>query len=158
MIAAISRRMFWPSARMSPPSRIATASPMAGWPLTRNSGCGGSATPRRTSAMSPSRISRPSATKLTASMSSAVSKAPETRTEQALVPGLHHAGRQHQVLRLQRLDQRRVVQPEPGQPLGREFDEDYLVLRAQDLDLRDVGHLQQAGAHLLDLVAQLAVA
>ena len=33
----------WPKARMSPPSRIAIASPIAGSPLTRNSGCGGSA-------------------------------------------------------------------------------------------------------------------
>ncbi len=32
-----------PSARMSPPSRMAMARPIAGWPLTRNIGCGGSA-------------------------------------------------------------------------------------------------------------------
>lgn len=31
-----------PSARTSPPSRIAMASPIAGLPLTRNMGCGGS--------------------------------------------------------------------------------------------------------------------
>ena len=41
-LAAVTSRivcwMFWPSARMSPPSRIAMASPMAGLPLTRNSG------------------------------------------------------------------------------------------------------------------------
>ena len=32
-----------PSARMSPPSRMAMPRPIAGWPLTRNIGCGGSA-------------------------------------------------------------------------------------------------------------------
>ena len=39
---AIVFLMFLPSARMSPPSRIAIARPMAGSPLTRNIGCGGS--------------------------------------------------------------------------------------------------------------------
>ena len=33
---------FLPSVRMSPPSRMAMAMPMAGVPLTRNIGCGGS--------------------------------------------------------------------------------------------------------------------
>jgi hypothetical protein len=34
--------MFSPRDRMSPPSRMAMARPMAGVPLTRNKGCGGS--------------------------------------------------------------------------------------------------------------------
>ena len=42
LMSAISLRMFSPSARMSPASRIAMASPIAGCPLTRNMGCGGS--------------------------------------------------------------------------------------------------------------------
>ena len=44
----------------------------------------------------------------------------------------------------------------PGELLGRELDEDLLVLRAEHLDLGDVGHLQQARARRLDVVAQLA--
>ena len=55
-----------------------------------------------------------------------------------------------------RRDDRRVVEAQAGQPLGRELDVDLLVLRAQHLDLRDVGHLQQARARGLDVVAQLA--
>ncbi len=43
VISFIARLRFRPSARISPPSRIAMARPMAGCPLTRNCGCGGSA-------------------------------------------------------------------------------------------------------------------
>ncbi len=79
LMSAISLRTLAPSARMSPASRIAIASPMAGLPLTRNIGCGGSTDPRRTVAMSPSRKMRSPSTKLTASMSFSESKAPVTR-------------------------------------------------------------------------------
>ncbi len=79
LMSAISLRTFAPSARMSPASRIAIARPIAGFPLTRNIGCGGSTKPRRTVAMSPSRMMRSPATKLTASMSRSESKAPVTR-------------------------------------------------------------------------------
>ena len=58
VMSAIALRMLRPSARMSPASRIAIARPMAGLPLTRNIGCGGSTKPRRTVAMSPSRMMR----------------------------------------------------------------------------------------------------
>ncbi len=64
---------------MSPASRIAIARPIAGLPLTRNIGCGGSTKPRRTVAMSPSRKMRSPETKLTFSMSRSVSNAPVTR-------------------------------------------------------------------------------
>ena len=59
VISSMVRCMFRPSVRMSPPSRMAMARPIAGLPFTRNIGCGGSAKPRRTWAMSPSRIRRP---------------------------------------------------------------------------------------------------
>ena len=85
-ISAIAALMLRPSARMSPASRIATARPMAGWPLTRNIGCGGSAVPRRTSAMSPRRKTRSPATKLTLRISLSLAKAPETRTERRSSP------------------------------------------------------------------------
>ena len=77
---------------------------------------------------------------------------------QRLVAGLDRAGRPDDVLRLQRGDQRRAVDAEAGELLHREFDEDPLVLRAEDLDLRDIGDVQQLGADLLDIVAQLAMA
>ena len=49
-----------------------------------------------------------------------------------------------------------AVDAEAGQFLDRELDEDPLVLRADDLDLRDVRHEQQARARRLDEVAHLA--
>ena len=70
---------------MSPPSRMATARPMADFPSTRNIGCGGSTAARRTSAMSPRRSSLPPAVKLTARMSASERKAPETRSVTASV-------------------------------------------------------------------------
>ncbi|EXI69763.1 MAG: hypothetical protein AW08_00256 [Candidatus Accumulibacter adjunctus] len=77
--SAITLRTLSPRARMSPASRMAIARPMAGLPLTRNIGCGGSVKPRRTLAMSPRRKMRSPATMFTASMSRSESKAPETR-------------------------------------------------------------------------------
>jgi len=81
--SAVSRASTWriltPRARMSPPSRIAIASPIAGLPLARNIGCGGSAKPRVTRAMSARRMMRPPATKLMSRMSCSVANAPVTR-------------------------------------------------------------------------------
>ena len=74
-----------------------------------------------------------------------------------LVTGLQDARGPDRILGLQRRDQRRIVEAEGGEPLGRELEKDLLVLGAQDLDLRDVGHQQEAGAHVLDVVAQLAL-
>ncbi len=79
-MSAISFVRLVPRARMSPPSRMAIASPIDGLPFTRNIGWGGSTNPRRTSAMSPKRMLRPPATKLTPRMSSSLSNAPETRS------------------------------------------------------------------------------
>ena len=78
-ISAIAVRMFLPSVRMSAWSRIEIARPMAGWPLTRNIGVGGSTKPRLTVAMSPRRMMRSPTTMLTFSMSRSLSKAPLTR-------------------------------------------------------------------------------
>ena len=70
-----------PRPRMSPPSRMAMARPMAALPLTRNIGCGGSASVRRTSAMSRRRIRRPLDRKLTSSRSFSERKAPLMRID-----------------------------------------------------------------------------
>ena len=71
--------------------------------------------------------------------------------------GLNRAGRPHDVLRLQRGDQGGAVDAEAGELLHREFDEDPLVLRAQNFDLGYVGHVQQLRADVLDIVAQFAM-
>ena len=77
--------------------------------------------------------------------------------QKLLVAGLQGAGGADRVLRLQRGDQGRPVDPEAGELLRRELDENLLVLRAEDLDLRHVRNLQQARADVLDIVAQLAM-
>ncbi len=74
-----------------------------------------------------------------------------------LVAGLQDACGPDGILRLERRDQSRIVEAEGGQALGRELEEDLLVLGAEDLDLRDVGDQQQARARILDEVAQLAM-
>ena len=63
--------------------------------------------------------------------------------QQLLIAGLDGAGRADDVLRLQGGDQRGAVDPEAGELLHRELDEDPLVLRAEHLDLRYVGDQQQ---------------
>ena len=141
---------------MSPPSRMAMARPIAGLPLTRNMGCGGSAKPRRIVAMSRRRIMRPLATKLMLRRSSSDSKAPVTRSSRFSLPVWMVPAGLHDVLRLKGGDQRRAVDPEAGELFHRELDEDPLVLRAQHLDLRHVGDLQQARSDILDMIAQLA--
>ena len=57
------------------------------------------------------------------------------------VAGLDRAGRVDDVLRLQAAISADAVDAEAGELLHRELDEDPLVLRAQNLDLRDVGTL-----------------
>ena len=47
--------------------------------------------------------------------------------------------------------------PRPASCCGRKLDEDLLVLRAEELDFRDVRNLQQPRADVLDIVAQLAL-
>ena len=80
LISAMALATLRPSARVSPPSRMAMASPMAGSPSIRNMGWGGSVKPRRTSAMSRSRSIRSPTAKVTSAMSCSDPKAPETRS------------------------------------------------------------------------------
>ena len=61
------------------------------------------------------------------------------------------------VLGADRGQQGRAVDAEAGQLLHRELDEDHLVLGADDVDLGDVRHVEELGADLLHVVAQLAV-
>ena len=74
-----------------------------------------------------------------------------------LVAGLDDARRQDHVLGPERVHEGRLVEPEAGELLGRELDEDGLVLRPQHLDLENVRHAQQPRADVLGVVAQLAM-
>ena len=47
--------------------------------------------------------------------------------------------------------------PETGELLHREFDKYLFVLSTEDLDLRDVRHLHQPRADILDVVTELAM-
>ena len=76
---------------------------------------------------------------------------------QRLVSGLKRACRADSVLRPQRCDQRTAVDAEASELLSGKLDEDLFVLRAEDLNLRDVRHLEQARADVLDIIAQLAM-
>ncbi len=69
-----------PSTRMSPPSFIATARPMASSPMKRMRGAGGSLKPRRTSATSPMRKVRPATRIGKLRICSTVWKLPDTRS------------------------------------------------------------------------------
>ena len=61
------------------------------------------------------------------------------------------------VLRLEGGQQALFVEPKPGKPLGRELQKYLLVLRPDDVDLRDVGDVQELRADVLHVVPQLAV-
>ena len=77
--------------------------------------------------------------------------------EDLFVPGLHHALRGDGVLGLQGGDQRGAVDPEARQLLGRELHVDALVLRPEDVDLRDVRQLKELLSNFVDVVPQLPV-
>ena len=61
------------------------------------------------------------------------------------------------VLLLQSLDQLGNVEPHGGELLRGELQVDFLVLGAEEVDLRHVRHAEQFGAHALGIVAQLAL-
>ena len=142
---------------MLPPSRIAIARPIAGSPLTRNIGCGGSARPRRTVAISRSRIRRPFTTKVTFSRSFSEFERACCSKRESLVSRLNGPGRNDDVLRFERGGQRGPVDAQSRKLLSRKLDEDFLILLAEELNLRYVGHLQQFRANILDVIAKLTM-
>jgi hypothetical protein len=71
---------------------------------------------------------------------------------QVLVTGLQDPGRADDILRCQGRGQSRAVDPETCKLLDREFDQDLLVLSADDLDFRDVRHLHQPVTDMVDIV------
>ena len=70
---------------------------------------------------------------------------------------MNRAGWPYDVLRLQCRDQCRSVDPQAGEFLHREFDEDPLVLRPQQFDFRYVRHQEQLRADILDAITQFAM-
>ena len=89
-------------------------------------------------------------------MSASDPNAPETRTDRRSSSVWMAPDGRTTFCALQGGEKRAAVDAEICEFLDRELDEDPLVLRADDLDLRDVGHEKQTRADLLDLVAQFA--
>ena len=83
---------------------------------------------------------------------------PPTRTCRFSRAGIQHAGALDRVLRTELGDDLVHVQPELGQALLRDLDEDLLGLHAEELDLGHVGHAQQPLAHRLGVDAQFLAA
>ena len=73
------------------------------------------------------------------------------------VAGLHHALRRDGVLGVEGGDQRGAVDPEASELLGRELHIDALVLRPEDVDLRDVRQLEELLADVVHGVPELAM-
>ena len=75
----------------------------------------------------------------------------------AIVGGLEHAGGRHRVLRVERLRRSAAGVNAERRELGvRDLDVDLLLLLAEEIDLGDVGHAQQLGAHAIGVFLQLA--
>ena len=77
--------------------------------------------------------------------------------ENLLLTGLYHTRRDDGILGLQRGHERRPVDAETCQLFGREFHVDALVLRPENVDLRDVGLRQKLFADLIHIVPELPV-
>ena len=69
--------------------------------------------------------------------------------------GLDDAGRGDRILGLERLDHVLLADAESRHLARREFQEDRLVLGADQVDLADVRHRENLGPHVLDIVAHL---
>ncbi len=74
----------------------------------------------------------------------------------ALRAGLHGSGRRNRVLRLEALNHRIPIETEPRDLLGRHVEVDDLVLGSDQIDLSGGRDLQDVGAGLFGVVAQLA--
>ena len=122
-----------------------------------NIGCGGSAKPRRTRAMSLKRSMRPPAAKLMFAISCSDWKPPDTRIEMFSSPVLiTPAGRTLFCVCSAAIRADRSI-PSVASSLVENSTKDHLVLRPQKLDLGHVGDVKQSRADVLDTVAQLAL-
>jgi uncharacterized protein YerC len=84
------------------------------------------------------------------------SKLPGCAHRNPLRPGLDHPGRGHGVLRLQALHHLALVNAQGRQFARGEIQVNHFVLLADHLDLAQPRHRTDLGAHLLDVIAQLA--
>ena len=73
----------------------------------------------------------------------------------ALGAGLHRPGRRNCVLRLQALNHLLPIQPQTGDLFGGDIEVDDLVLRTDQVDLSGARDLENVGARLFGVVAQL---
>ena len=128
---------------------------MAGWPLNRNSVCGGSSVSAADGgdvAQSEEAIVDAQVEAAQALLRRELSGHPDA---DAFGAGLDHAGRRDRILGLERLHDVLLADAEGGHLARRELQEDHLVLRADQLDLADIRHRENLGPHVLDIVAQL---
>src|SRR5271166_6525872 len=149
LISCMACSTLRPRARTSPPVRMAMASPMPSFPLTRNIGC--AAGDARDVAETDDPAVRDEVD------GEDVLLGPERARdadEDLLVPGLHHALRGDGVLCLEGGNQRRAVDPEARQLLRRELHIHTLVLGAEHVDLRDVRQLEELLSHVVHIVPQ----
>ena len=99
---------------------------------------------------------RPPTAKLTFEMSCSDRKEPDTRSDSVSSPvSMVPPGRTTFCACSARISAERSM-PSVGQLLHGELDEDPFVLRAEDLDLGDVRHMEQLRAHVFHVVSKLA--
>ena len=108
--------------------------------------------------MSPSLIIRPPAAIGTLRMSSSLANWPLTRTSTRSPRVSIEPRGQHAVLAPQAFGDRQRRDAERGEPLVRELDVDTFGLLAEDVDLLDHRHLQQAPLDVFGDVGELGVA
>ena len=154
---AMVRSRSAPSLSTSPLDAIDTASPIASRPSKRMAAIGGSAVPRVTVAMSPSRKVWPFARSSRLADLAHRIELPGHAQRHGMATGLDAAGAGDRVLRLQRRGDLLRVDAERGELLRRELDEDAVFLDAYQLRLCHIGEAQHLLAHALDVVAQLRV-
>ena len=77
---------------------------------------------------------------------------------ESLVSRLNGPGRNDDILRFERCGESGPVDSQSRKLLGRELYEDFLILRAEEFDLRYVRHLQEFRANILDSIPKLAMA
>src|SRR5580704_7570198 len=82
-------------------------------------------------------------------------KPPRHPHHELLLPAVEHTRRGNCVLRLQRSNQLGRVDMEVRQPPDGELYVNALILSAEEVDLGNVGQMQQRRAHAFDIIAQL---
>src|SRR5262249_52436492 len=143
MNCAVAAATAGPRSRMLAPLAMTTPMPMAGLFFCRTSQLGGSTYPCVTVAMSPERKPPPVAFAGGAGDRRDPVERAGPPQRHALRRRLHRAGRHDGILPRQRAEDLVAGDAEAGELGIGELDEDLLVLRAVQVDLGDVLHLEQ---------------